>query len=225
MATTITIDCEEYLRLLNGAARNGGVASSGSKNVDISSQSGNYITNKPFTDWATWSHSWEGPETFGHTAGKYKEGVIKDVTPEKADKRSMDEFWKPNNISLINDPSVAIVCMHCVFWTGNAHLLYQVKDNPDVYGGRPMGKNLPRGHYRMSQALIDYFNRSDALYIFTKIQKQLGWYGQISMGPKWHFGHRRRWYSIKFHQRLLLNGEVGRNILNREAFLKMIETL
>lgn len=207
----------------NQVAANGGSVN-GSGNESNILTSGSYITNKPFMEWAKWSHSWEGTGTYGFTAGKYKEGLYKDLTEQGAEEKAMSMFWKPNNIDLIKDPSVAIACMWCVFWTGNAHLLYQVAENPDVYGGRP--KPLPKGHYRMSKELVDKLNQLDPYRAFTKIKKQLGWFGQLSQSSKNHYGHRNRWCTVNFHQELIKNNS-GKKwyVPNQEEFLNMIEKL
>lgn len=182
----------------------------------VSLSSGSYVSNKPFMEWAKWSHTWEGTGTYGFTAGKYKEGLYPGLTEEGAEEKAMNMFWKPNNIDLIKDPSVAIACMWCVFWTGNAHLLYQAIENPDVYGGRP--KPLPKGHYRMSKELIDKINQQDPHRIFQKIKKQLGWFGWLS-------GHRNRWFTVNFHEKLIHNDGTKFKVLPQEEFLKMLEKL
>lgn len=189
----------------------------------VSLSSGSYVASKPFMDWAKWSHTWEG-KSFGITLGKYKEGILGNGSTEQdAEKWAMENVWAPNNLDLIKDPSVAIACMWCCFWTGNAHLIYQAVENPDVYGGRP--KPVPKGHFRISKELVNKINQQDPHRIFQKIKKQLGWFGQLSQSSVYHNGHRRRWYSVNFHEKLIHNDGTKYKVLPETEFLQMIEKL
>ena len=185
--------------------------------------SGTYIASKPFNEWAKWSHSWEGTKTYGITGGKYKEGLYPGITETEADEYAMKNFWKPNNIDSIKDSSVAISCMFCVYWTGNMHLVYQAVENPNVYGGRP--NPLPRNHARLDNDIINKINQIEPLKIFTNIKKQLGWFGQKNQPQVYRKGHRRRWYSINFHEQLILNQNFNKTIPGETEFLEMIEKL
>jgi len=198
-------------------------ASTGSSESNkITLTNGNYVASKPFNDWAEWSHSWEGFH-YGFTGGKNANGIYKDLTNEKAKEIAMRDYWKPNNIDLIKDSSVAIACMWCVFWTGNAHLLYQAIENPNEYGGRP--NPLPKGHYRMSEELVNKINQQQPSTMFTKIKKQLGWFGQLSQPQRFHYGHRKRWYTVNFHNQLILNDGTNFKVLEQPEFLQMLEKL
>lgn len=185
-------------------------------NTDISASGseklteGNYITNKPFNEWAKWSHSWEGTKTYGFTGGYNKNGLYPGQTEAQAENRAYNGFWKPQGLDKIKDPSVAICCMWCVFWTGNMHLIYQAVEQPNIPGGRP--KPVPKKHAKLNQNIIDRINQTDSKTLFTNIKKQLGWFTIDNMSSEYHSGLIRRWFSVNYHENLLKNNQCSKTM-------------
>ncbi len=171
---------------------------------------GDYISNKPFNDWAKWSHSWEGTKTYGFTGGYNKNGLYPGQTEAEAENRAYNGFWKPQNLDKIKDSSVAICCMWCAFWTGNVHLIYQAVEQPNIPGGRPVP--VPRNHAKLNENIINRINQTNPKTLFTNIKKQLGWFTIDNMQSKYHKGLIRRWFSVNYHQELLKSDQCSKTM-------------
>ncbi len=182
----------------------------------------NFKAEKPFREWANWSHSWEGTKHYGFTGGKYKDGLYKGLTQAQAEKMAYEQFWQRHNLDGIKDGNIAICCMWCVFWTGNAHLIYQAVENPKVSGGRP--KPIPKGHAVLDKKIIDKINTINPKKLFNDIKRQLGWFTVNNMQEKYHNGLMKRWFSVNYGPRMLKNGQSNKT-MSKTDFLAMLDKL
>ena len=166
--------------------------------------------NSTFMQWYEWSMSWEGEyggitkiarEQYVKDGGKSGNPTIKEI--------ALVSSWNANHLSDIKDPSVALVCMYTIFWTGNCSLIYNsLNDYP-----YSKTKATP---WRLKTNDIATINSRSPQILFNKIKKQTGEY--ILNPPSWASlpsgedpgpGWRRRWFSINYGPSLVTNGGMG----------------
>jgi hypothetical protein len=182
--------------------------------------------NSTFMQWYDWSMSWEGKyggvtksemEQYKRDGGSSSNPSIEDIALVTA--------WDANHLSNVKDPSVALVCMYTIYWTGNCALIYNALNGTSY-------SNTKKSPWRLKPNDIATINNRSSQELFNKIKKQAGEFilnppSRAALpdggdpGPGW----RRRWFSINYGPSLITNEGMGNKAYSEQELRNAMANL